>query len=213
MNIQETIAKLKSIDINELGSLVQNINWLGVKDRLQSKPHILINIALVIITIIATVSTYSSYKGQSTQLKQQFPLLEEKLSVIKEKDSLQSKYDNIINNLPQSLSGDQLVDKLSELAIHNKVQIISLPETKTSTHNFYESVAAEIDVSAEHYQDVVNFVKDIEESPYFLRVTKWSGSLGQAPRSFSRMPGGEAQKSKEPSIYVTLGVDSIVLKK
>lgn len=214
MSIQETVEKLRSIDVNELGAMIKNINWLQVKDSLTSKPHIIINTALIIGTIFLTIGTYTKYKRQTLSLKREIPALEFKLSTLKEKDQLQAKYDDFFKTLPQPISGDQLIDTVSDLAIKNNVQILSAPETQKNSNDFSELAVARLQISADNYTDIVNFIKEVETAPYLIRVASWSGSLGGSSSGSSGMRQRNASLDTEnKKTLVDVEVESLNLKK
>ncbi len=180
MNIQalkDTINKLREINAKDLQYIVA---W-QVARVFRHRVDILINIILVFATVIVLVVVSQWYSKISKGLKWEISQMEEQGGVIKDFERLRGEYEGLMSQFPKVILTDSLIliSKLSEMATFRHVHILSFsPMKEEGKEDEYIKVATvQINAGADNYQDLMLFMKDIEDSPFGLRVEQWSAKM------------------------------------
>jgi len=168
MNI---IQKLNSIKVEDLKKLDRE----QIKEAILQKPEISINILLIAITLYVTIFTYNSGKVKSASLKKEASELKEKLKVVKESTALNEEYALFIKNFKKTINIEQLSNKLSEFAVHNNVQILFFTPGVKGKTAFAEETNIKLRITSKNYANIIYFIKEIEDSPFNIRVNRWQG--------------------------------------
>lgn len=207
-----TLKDLNNIDIKDL----QNIDWGAAKDRLQSRPELLINILLTIVTVFVLSSTFKKFIHKSKISKNEQVLLQEKLNAFDKLSAIQKKYRDFRNNVPEVIGDDQLIETLSKFASRHNVQIVSFSPAKKKSNKLISLTSVEVNIASEDYESIILFVNAIESSPYSMRIQKWSGSsvsqVGDSrsrSQRFSRQNTGDEPEKKY--IQATIQIESVEL--
>jgi Tfp pilus assembly protein PilO len=197
-------SKLSQIDIKDL----KNINVAQIKEILQSRLDILLSVALIAGTILATTYIYTSQQNKAQRLNNDVRMMSETLDAVKINKEAQKKFDDFLAIVPKSIEYDDLVELLSEFAVDHNVRILSFSPAQEKTTDFVVITSVNVDVSSEEFKDIVLFLKGIEDAPYTLRVDKFSASM--ATPAFQQR-GGPAPESNKIEAEITIA--SIKLKK
>ncbi len=156
---------------------LKNINVNDLKEKIKSRPEIFIRILLIAITLFATMYIYKRHTGMVGELTEETQKMQEKLAAVENQKKVQQEYTDFMKSLPKSLPTDQVIDKISDFAVARDVQITSFSPTKNKNDAFTEMATLSINVTTQDYNNMILFIKDIEESPYSLRIEKWLGKL------------------------------------
>ena len=186
----------------------KNINITQIKEALQKHPEIFVNILLIPLTLFAIIYLYSGRQKEAQKLRNTIVEMRGKADVVARLGQTQKEYDEFIKKFPQSIESDRLIDKISEFAVTHNVQITSYTPAKQKTSGLVELTSISINISSNNYDDIVAFIKDIEESPYTLKVEKWYGSLSEERRGGDRNPA----KFEIPTILITAELEISSLK-
>lgn len=174
MNIKD----LANIDINDL----KNIDLNDIKLRILSRPDILIDIILIGITIYVTIFIYSGNELKKVSLNKNIKEMEEKLNVVVDLKSANETYKKFKEDFPESLTSEQIVDRISVFGVNNNIQIQSFSPAKEQKSKYITLTTVQINVVAANYENIISFMKDIETAPYALRVESWNGSMASQGR-------------------------------
>jgi len=213
----DLIKTLNSISVDD----IKNIDWGSVKDRLLSKPGLMINIFLIVVTVIIVFTSISKQAITTNDFKSQISGMKLKIDALDKYKIVQKAYKEKTDNIPESISTDQLIETLSDFAIKWNVQILSFSPAKEKSNNFADITNVKINISSEEYANILLFMYDIENSPYMIRVGKLSGSYVEkvinAPRSRNRRGLFMAQQNQsdakiEKSIEATVEIESVKFK-
>jgi len=210
MDIKAIIEKLQNIDVKDLKDLknLKNIDVSQIKEKLQSRPDLLINLVLIITTLFAVFYTYKKNTTEAKMLKAEVGQLEQRMVVVEQGDRSQEEYDNFLTSFPESLPSDQIINKLSEFAgIHN-IQILSFSPANAREENFTEQTTVQLNISSESYVDIVRFIKAIEDSPFSIRVDKFTSTTRSNPRQTRQ----QVDISQATIIEAKIEIASITLK-
>ena len=167
----DILKQLNSINVEQL----KNINLNQIKDILKQRPDIFINIFLVGVTLFASIRIYTWYQSESSTINSEISLTKEKLQAVEEQKKIRSDYDKFIEGFFEMINIDEMNNKLSEMALNNKVLVISSLPLDTRSNNYFVLTGVKLDVSADDYDNILGFIKDIEDSHYAIRINRWSG--------------------------------------
>ena len=199
------LKSLSQIDIKNL----QNIDFGKLKDQIQKRPDILVNILLIPITLFAIIYIYTGQQKKANSLRYKITELKQKVDAVKHRDDTQKEYDEFVKKFPESLPGDKLIDKLSDLAVSYNVQVSSFSPTKEKTAGSVKITSVTINIVADSYADIVQFVKAIESSAYTLRISKWYAILDER-RTILR--NQQTEETPVTTLNVELEIESLEIK-
>jgi len=207
MNLKD----LNNININDL----KNIDWRQVKSRLQSRPDLIINILLIVATLTIVFSAYRKYTTVIKSLAKEKKELSAKSEMLEKLELTRKLYNDFIQDIPEIISGDQMIEALSDFAIERNVQILSFSPAKEESNKFVHLTRVEVHVSSESYANIILFMHDIESSPFSIRTEMWSGSSvtpsGTSQRRSRRSIQQITDETKE-HIEATIKIESLELK-
>lgn len=209
MNLKD----LNKIDIHDL----KNIDWRQAKAQLQSRPGLIINILLIGVTLFVVSSAYQKYARLTKSLGREAAELREKADALEKSRLTQKQYDDFLKSVPEVIPGDRMVETLAGFAVNRGVQILSFSPAKERSDNFIHLTNVEIHIASKDYANIILFMRDIETSPYSIRIGKWSGSSG-APEEFSgrrsRRPIRQMvdETVQKEHIEATVEIESVTFK-
>lgn len=179
MNIQE----LLSMNMDDIKGLDKS----QIKEAILGKPDILIVVVVVIVTIFSVIGINSKFAMQKKRLIAEVAELTEKLDVVKKNEIIKKNFEDHIATLPKPLPEGELNEIVSQLAIANDVQIKSFSPAKERSEKFTTISNIKIKVRTKDYQSLIQFVKDIEQSSYALRIADWKAvaTINKKDRSSS----------------------------
>ena len=198
------LAQLKNIDIHL------------VKDVLQKRPDILINIILISVTIGAIVFIYDNQQKEIKSLKKKTAEYQEKLKAIKEDEGLKEKLNAFLESFPEQIQTDKLTSKISQMAVAHNIQIGRFSPAQEKETDYITVATLSFNISTEDYKNLTLFIQNIEQSPYSIRIKKWSTSVSAAQdtRRQSRYQPSQQEEAmqKRAVINSELEIESIILK-
>ena len=197
---------LSQIDIKDL----KNINLNQLRDNIQKRPEVLINILLIVAALFVIIYMFTAQQNKLKRLKNAVALMKEKLEVVKSLETAQQANGEFIKAFPQTIPSDRLVDKISDFAEAHNVQVVSFLPAKQKSNDILEYTTVTLTVSSSEYQDIVLFIKDIEESPYAWKVERWKGGLQQ--RTSGKRRDLQAVETSENIIMAQIDIGSIKIK-
>ena len=166
---------LKNLNVKDL----KNINPKMIQEFVKTQTDILIIILLIVVTICATIFIYNDSQRKISSMKSGIAAAEEKVKVVGEYEKIEKDFNAFKEKIPKPISSDQFIDKLSEFALKNNVQIFSISKPQNSGGEILELTTISFNVAAEDYPHLLSFIKDIESSPFALRLNKFNASLQQ----------------------------------
>jgi len=176
MNLKEFIKKLNSLDAKDLDlSKLKNYNISRFKDDLAAKPNLLIKIILGILTVFAVLYAFTNYQAVSMQVRVKETEVQARLDMIQQRDSAEAAYKDFLSKFPEVIPVNQFIGKISDFAEEAHVNIVSFSPVKSKEGEYTTHYVINLDVEAQTYQDLVNFLHIVESSPYTLRLNKWTG--------------------------------------
>lgn len=209
IDINNLINRLKSINLKDLRNIniddLRNIDVAWMKEAVARRPHIFINSLVVLVTVVVVITGFKGYAKKSATLKWEITKLQERMDAVEESKRLQKEHQAFVASFPKSILIEQLISKLSEFAANRHVQITSFAPVKEKGDVYKKVGWVQLNVSSSRYQDIVFFIKDIEDAPYAMRVGKWSGKMQE------EILQEEDRKIEKKSIVVNLEISSIKL--
>ena len=203
------------MDIRNFKSGAANLRGISfdqVKDFFLTRSFIFLNLLWIGLTIMAAVYIYQGHQRAAQSNTVQMTELKEKQKVVSEYKTIKKEYDDFIKNFPESIPSDQLISKLSSFTVKNGVQILSFSPTEKKSTEYTESASVNLNIGAANYQNIIQFIKDIETSKYVVRIENWSGKISEKNLQHkSQMPAQTAPPG-ENLIEANIQIISIKLK-
>lgn len=200
--IKNIVNALRNINIKDL----QNIDARELGDMLRQRIDIILTVVPVVVTIIVMANMFKGYAKKSQTLAWEIGQMQERVEVIRESERLKKNYSVFLENFPESILTDQLINKLSEFAADRKVQILSFSPVKEKSDDYIKVAGVQINVTSDSYKNIVLFMRDIEAAPYALRVEQWSAKMKE-----QTINAGTGEFKKQ-TVEAGMEIDSIKLK-
>lgn len=203
------------MDIRNFKSGAANLRGISfdqVKDFFLTRSFIFLNLLWIGLTIMAAVYIYQGHQRAAQSNTVQMTELKEKQKVVSEYKTIKKEYDDFIKNFPESIPSDQLISKLSSFAVKNGVQILSFSPTEKKSTEYTESASVNLNIGAANYQNIIQFIKDIETSKYVVRIENWSGKISEKNLQRKSQMSAQTTSSGENSIEANIQIISIKLK-
>ena len=143
--------------------------------------------------------------------------LRKKMDILEKSRVTQKQYDDFLKGIPEVIPGDRLAETLAGFAVNRDVQILSFSPAKEESNNFIHLTNVEIHIASENYANIILFMRDIESSPYSIRIGKWSGTSAtpdDVSRGRSRRSTGQTvdETIKKEHIEATVEIESVAFK-
>ncbi len=196
------LVDLKNIDIKK-------IDIAKIRSYLLKRQDILINSVAVFLTVFIMFKIFSGQQEQTQNLKIQVSQMEKKIAVIAKHNQALKELNALVESLPTGIPESELIDKVTDFAEKSNIHIMTFYPMETEQNEFYKNSRVSLVISADHYKDFLRLVRDIETSPFNLRVDKWSESLESPSQSAQSSMGKDKKSPQEGSQKVLLNVSSI----
>lgn len=185
MDIQEIVERIKRIDIQQISEKLRNIDLKSlremdadeIKGLILARLDLVINTLLILITLIVVLNAHGGYSKKAEALKWEISQAKGRLEAIEESDRVRKEYAELRSNFPEAILTDQIISKLSEFAASRNVQILSFSPAQEKSDEYIIVAAVRINISSDRYENIVFFVKDIEDAPYTMRVERFSALM------------------------------------
>ncbi|MBN1869617.1 MAG: type 4a pilus biogenesis protein PilO [Candidatus Omnitrophica bacterium] len=210
MNLKD----LNKIDIKDL----QNIDWSQIKNRVLTQPDLAINIVMSLITVIILFTTFDKYKATSKIFNDEITDLEKRLAAFEKFEDTEKQTKEFLDKIPKAIGSDQVIQTLSEFAVRRSIQILSFSPAQKKSNNFVSLTSVEVNVASENYANLVLFIRDIENSPYPIRIINWAGLPMDEYSSTSQWSRRQPSMAppvitdKKGYIKATITIESVELK-
>ncbi len=204
---------MKKLMVNDL----KNLNLAKIKEIVSQRLDIFINILLIGLTLFGTIYLYSTRVREGRRLQTEVRQMTEKLAAAQEYEVVKKEYEDFIKAFPQAIPSDQLINRLSQVAVSHSVQILAFSPEERKSNDFFEQTSVSLNIASDNYDNMVSFIKEVESSPTSIFVQKWSGKVREKPverRRDRRVEEPKVLESNEDVIIeANMEISSIRLKK
>ncbi len=178
----------------------------------QNRRDWVLNLVIIASTIIAVNSIMTDQKSRTHVLTSQLSALDKKVNTVQSFENSQKEFNQFVESFPSGLGEpDAIIEKINVLAIANGIQIASLGPAARETQDLFVKTSVKATLNASDYKNLGQFVSEIENSPYHLRIDHWSATI--KPSDTSRRQRNQQQDGGElPTITVEATIVSIELK-
>lgn len=197
MNLME----LTKLDIKDL----QKVDYKQLLTDIQKQPDILFSLVLVIGALIFSLFYSQSCQKEQRTLRYQITALQKKTGLISTYNDKKEELSDFFTNLPKQVPENEIITTLTDLATKRGVKIESLTPSGGQDNKLFKTVNFRIDVSAEQYQNMWLFTRDIERSGYNLRIENWVGNL-DANRKSTNKRAGEISRETDNLIKANIEI-------
>lgn len=139
---------------------------LGGIEKYKNK---IINIAVIVLAVIIAVNIYKNHVISITALNSQKQKEIEKNEIITNIIKLQKEfnaYKSLINGKDVSLA----INNLNIIAKDAGVKINSIKPEQTKIEGIYETYSFQLEISAQNYENVGNFISSLESDPMIFII-------------------------------------------
>ena len=167
------LLKLNNKDLGKINLADFIKGWLN-------RPDIFIRIILLVTTVFVTIYIYNQHNKETQRMSSTLILNKDRLAIVDKITQSQKELDDFIKKIPESIDVDSLTGKITEYASIHKVQIISFSPADKRADRTKELVSITINILSGNYSDMVSFIKEIEDSPYNIRLESWTGKISDS---------------------------------
>lgn len=175
------LVELSKLDIKDL----KKVDYKKLLQDIQKKPELAVGLLIGVAAVAVCLHLFSRAGVEGQSLRAEIKKIEEKIKAIADYNSTQEEFNQFLANLPEKITENTLIEKLTDFAAARNIQIESFSPAKSQSDAFYDLTGVVIDITAKEYKDVWLFVHDVENSKYAIRIDTWAGSMG--PRSQGAM--------------------------
>ncbi len=196
---------MKISDLSKIN--IKDIDLAKIQENLLQKPDLLIQLIITGISFFILIKVVAGGLLEEKKVQEKIQELGKKVARIKAHDDLQKEYSQFLADLPPGLPTDDLMGRVTELAGEHSIQISNFSPPKEIKKKFHTLTILSLNVTANNYQDMVTFIRSIEESSENLRVDRWT-SAAKAQTTNS----GEAASAEEDKESVSAQIDIDLVK-
>ena len=188
------LKQLNQIDIKTLinfDALQGGIDFNQLQNSLWRRKDVLINIALICLTIWGANAILKNKNTETTQLKTEIEELTKKTDAIVDYEKQEKIKNDFVTNAPKGFDGfTNIIDKVSVLANEANVQILSFDPDAAGKNDFFVLEKVGFLISADRYRNMLSFVKKVETAEESLRIDYWSNTEKSRGRQKTVMGDG-----------------------
>jgi hypothetical protein len=190
---------IKDIDINK------------IKDQLIEQKELVLQIGLGVVTFFMIISMMGGCQKEISKYKSQINSMQSKSGIIDQYKKSQSDVDTFLKSLPPSLSEDQIIDLVTDLADKNKIKILTFTPTasRNESRKIYQETAIQFSMQADTYKSMVRMIAAIERSKSILQVKNCSV---QSVTTTSVEPGPQGERTSSTFLNFRIEVASLEVK-
>ncbi len=206
----------------DFGNSLRNVNISAIKNEeitkrlktLLARKDLLLNFAIIVITVITITKIYDGQALQKKELEVKVLDLEKKSQVVSDYEKAQSQFDNFFNTLPQaSLEVDAIINQINQLAIAHHIQILTFSPRGEFGTELFDQTNIQLVISAVRYEDIGYFVYDIEHSNLNLRVESWATNKATQTTNRSFYDYSVKKETADDEIKVDMEIAAIKFRK
>jgi len=203
MNLRD----LNKINIEDL----KEIDWKQARSHVMSRPSLLINIAIIVITLVVVILTYQINTKKTESLKGNLNNLEQRYNALQTFETLKREQAEFITQAPEIISDNQLIEILAEFAMKRNIQIASFFPSQEYANNYVHLTKVRINIQSGNYADLIWFMHDIENSPYSIRLSEWIGISNESRKSGFTSGSRQLTGSETQTEYIeaTIEIESV----
>jgi len=202
------LKKLNEIKIEDL----KDVDWAALWENLKKQPDRIIVTVIVTITVVFLLFYFSKRPQKIQALSAEIQTLEEQIKAIEDYEARKEELDTFLNDIPETITADDLRKLLNDFAVKNEVYIDSFSPARRTEEDLYETISFEINVSADEYRNAVLFIRDLENAPFGIRIDSWDGTM-----ITERVPGstrpGQSQLETKFKLKIRLNVTAVNFKR
>ncbi len=181
---QIDIAKM---DINDL----QNIDYQKLLSSIRKKPDIAISIVIPLLAIFVCFNIFTKSAIERRTLANKIQEMEKKLTVLSEYKTAESELQTLLTSLSSKITENDFINTITDFAARNNIEIESFSPAQNKSDPIYDLTMINLSANTKNYNDVIQFISEIENSKANIRINSWSGSKGVAQ--------GGSRRGRNPS--------------
>ncbi len=144
---------------------------------LQEKKELAITAVIVIGSVLFLFSFMGDKNGMISELDQKIADYSSKEDPLKEYKKTQEENKEFLTAAPLSLSEGSFINEIASMASKRNIKILSYVPVSPTVAGFYQKINVNMNCAADSFQDAMLFLKDVESSPFSIRIDAWSAGV------------------------------------
>ena len=175
---------LKSIVLNIMLNLdklnsqfsIKGLDTTKLAEALSKHQNSFIMFVLIAGSLLMAGLMFNDHRIKEQGLRAQISQAQEKLEVLKARDTAIENFNNFKSSLPKKLNEFELIGLISNYAKLCNVTIASLSPAESKDMGLYDAINVSFEAVSDNFKDMMLFLRKIEKSDFPLRVDSWSGN-------------------------------------
>ncbi|NTV28875.1 MAG: hypothetical protein HGA80_02220 [Candidatus Omnitrophica bacterium] len=175
------LSKLGNVNagLSQTLDVLKSLSFNDVKYWMRQKKFELLAVGIVFIAIVVVGFMFSITMASMQDLEGQKAALQEKTGPISKYKEAVTKQEDFMRSLPQSLGEDNFIKVLTDMATRREVRITDFTPPVLKSEIYYKSLTSKITFTGQAFQNIILFIRDLEQSSYAIKVNSWSLRLQQ----------------------------------
>lgn len=205
------ITNLKQIDISKMDiNDLQNINYEKLFKDIRQKPDKIIGVSACLLAVFLSFNIFNKTQTKKRAYQIKTFEMEEKSKIIDEFNTAQADLKNFLTSVPPKLTENEFINKITDIAVSHNVKIDSFSKNEDNTLSNHSLISLEISALVSTYEDLYQFINDIETANSSIRVNSWSGNLSNSNTNYQRR--AEAASPESASINFRINISLVTFK-
>lgn len=194
---------MKIPDLSKIN--VKDIDSAKIKDMATQHKESLLQGALVLFSVIMTISLCVSSQTEVNKYKAQIAALQSKTGIIEEFNKSQNQVKTFLNEVPRFVSEDKMTTLVTDFAGQMGVKMVTFSPPVIEKKNNIETTAIKFTMAANSFVEMIRFMSEIERGKDFLQI--WGCEVES-----QQDPHGPAPDKKKVPINFRIQVASLKVK-
>jgi hypothetical protein len=155
---------------------------------LQEKKELAITAVIVLGSVFFLFSFTGEKNGIISGLDQKIADYSQKEAPLKEYQKTQKENKDFFTTAPMALSEGNFINEIATLASKRNIKILSYVPVSPTVAGFYQKINVNMNCAADSFQEAMLFLKDVESSPFSIRIDAWSAGIDPRAQSDVNKP-------------------------
>ncbi|MCC6758332.1 MAG: type 4a pilus biogenesis protein PilO [Candidatus Omnitrophica bacterium] len=209
----QKITNLRQIDIAKLDVKdLQNIDYQKLLKDVRKRPDTAISFAAPILALFICFNMFTKFQAEQKSLSRKIKEMSAKAKQVDDYNAAQAEFDNFKKALPPTITENEFLNKITDLAVKNDIQIESYVPGQSKTDPIYDITNINLVASANDFNAMGHFISDIENSGLAIRINSWSGTMGARTQSAANRRASQKGNMGELVINFRMDISSVTFK-
>lgn len=151
---------------------IKDIDVVKLKAQLLQHKGIVVQVVLIAVSFVVAILMFNQSQNEIKNYKSQITVLQAKTGAIDQYNKTQADVKNFLSKVPDPVSEDKIINLVTDLAVKNKVKILTFTQADIAKKNTLETTSLKFSLAADSFSVMVRFLADIERGKDFMQI--WS---------------------------------------